>query len=117
MKDIKTFILEGKKRTFKGTVGDFATWACLCEDPKQKKDKETISPEDVQGIMDNGWFDNFDDDCKAAAKFLNDNWDKEITIVSQETPNDWEVSFELDGKEYVAVFMSYFGDMSVFNEY
>ena len=113
MKDLSQFILEGKKRIYKGTVGEFARWACLGENPKGSKDTaDVVTDEDVETIMDNGWFENFGDDCEAAAKFLNDNWDEKITIVSQETPNDWEISFTLNGKEYVAAFQTYFGDMS-----
>lgn len=111
MKNIRQFILEGKKRIDQATIGDFAKWACLGEMPDGKTGK--VEPEDCQVLIDNGWFDYFDDSGKGlkdVAKFLNDNWDKNIKITSQEMPNDWEVSFKLDGKEYAAAFITYFGD-------
>lgn len=113
MKDLKQFILEGKKHVDQATVGDFAKWACLGEMPDGKSGK--VEPEDCQGLLDNGWFNNFDDSypdkaCKAIAKFLNDNWDENIKVTSEETPNDWEVSFSLNNKTYTAAFVSYFGD-------
>ena len=113
MKDLKQFILESKKHVDQATVGDFAKWACLGEMPDGKDGK--VEPKDCQGLLDNGWFDNFDDSdpdkaCKEIAKFLNDNWDKNIKVTSQENTNDWKISFKLDGKEYIAAFMSYFDD-------
>lgn len=114
MKDIRQFILEGKNRekyVDRATVGDFAKWACFGEMPDGKPGK--VEPKDCQSLIDNGWFDYFDDSEKGlidAAKFLNDNWEKNIKVISQETPNDWEISFKLDGKEYVAAFITYFGD-------
>ena len=115
MKDIKTFILEGKKHVDTTTIGDFAKWSCLGEMPDGKEGK--VKPEDCQALLDNGWFDNFTDEnedkaLQEIAKFLNDNWDKNIKVTSKETPNDWEVSFKLDDKKYVAAFMSYFGDLN-----
>ena len=32
-----------------------------------------------------------------------------IKVKSIETPNDWEVSFKLDGQEFMAAFVDYFG--------
>lgn len=113
MKDIKTYIIEGKKHVDQSTIGDFAKWACLGEMPDGKPGK--VEPEDCEGLLDNGWFDNFDDSnpeaaCKEIAKFLNDNWNENIKVTSKETPNDWEISFEFDGQTYLACFLSYFGD-------
>lgn len=112
MKDITRFILESQKHVDTATIGDFAKWACLGEMPDGKEGE--VKPEDCQSILDNGWFDYFDDSdsnkaCKEIAKFLNDNWDEPIKVKSVETPNDWEVSFKFAGKEYVAAFTTYFG--------
>ena len=41
--------------------------------------------------------------------FQSDRFSK---VTSQETPNDWEISFTLNGEEYSAAFQTYFGDMS-----
>ena len=114
MKNLKQFIIEGKKHVDTASIGDFAKWACLGEMPDGKEGK--VKPEDCEGLLNNGWFDNFDDSdpkkaCEEIAKFLNNNWDKTIKVTSQETGNDWEISFVLDGKTYVAAFMSYFGDV------
>lgn len=113
MKDLKQFILESKKHIDQATVGDFAKWACLGEMPDGKPGK--VKPKNCQGLLDNGWFNNFDDSDpdkarKAIAKFLNDNWDENIKVTSTETSNDWEVSFSLNNKTYTAAFVSYFGD-------
>lgn len=106
MKDLKQFILEGKKHVDQATIGDFAKWACLGEFPDGKKGK--VTPDDCEGLYDNGWFDNFGDE-ESIAKFLNDNWDENIKVESVETPNDWEVSFKFKGQEYIAAFMNAFG--------
>ena len=115
MKDLKQFILEAKKHVDTATVGDFYQWACHGEMPNGKLEADKINPDECQGILDNGWFDNFDDSdsekaCKEIAEFFKKNWDKTIKVTSEETPNDWEISFKLDGKEYVAAFVTYFGD-------
>ena len=114
MKDLKQFILEGKKHVDTATVADFYQWACLNELPDGKCDKKCIKDGDVIGLLDNGWFDNFDDSdpkkaCKEIAEFFKKNWDETIKVTSQETPNDWEISFKLDGEEYSAAFVNYFG--------
>ena len=114
MKSITKFIKESKDQIVPATVGDFAKWACLGEEPDGKPGQIT-DPESCEGLLDNGWFNYFDDEhyekgCKDIMNFLNDNWDKPITITSHKTPNDWEVSFELDGKEYVAAFLNPFGE-------
>ena len=59
MKNLKEFITEGKKHIDRTTIGDFAKWACLGELPDGKDGK--VEPEDCEGLLDNGWFDNFDD--------------------------------------------------------
>lgn len=108
MKNLVDFILEGKKKHVdQATIGDFAKWACLGEMPDGKEGK--VTAEDCEGLVDNGWFDNFEDG-KEAAEFINKNWNENIKVKSQETPNDWEISFKFKGKEYSAAFMSYFGD-------
>ena len=114
MKDLKKFILESRNHIDNATIGDFAKWACLGELPDGKPGKIT-NPEDCEALLDNGWFDNFDDEnyekgCKDIMDFLNDNWDENIKITSHETPNDWEISFDFNGKTYTAAFMTYFGD-------
>ena len=115
MKDLKQFILEGKKHVDTATIGDFYQWACAGEMPDGKAEQSIINPEDCVGLLDNGWFDHFDDEntekgCKDIAEFFTKNWDKTIKVTSEETSNDWEISFKLDGKEYVAAFVTYFGD-------
>lgn len=115
MKNLKEFITEGQKHIDRATIGDFVKWACLGELPDGKDGK--VEPEDCEGLLDNGWFDNFDDSdpkkaCKEIADFLNNNWNENIKVTSKETSNDWEVSFKLNGKEYVAAFVDYFGDLS-----
>ena len=114
MKDLKQFILEGKKHVDTATVGDFYQWACYGEMPNGKLESDKINPDECQGLLDCGWFDNFDDSdpekaCKEIAEFFKKNWDKTIKVTSEETPNDWEISFKLDGKEYAAAFEIYFG--------
>ena len=115
MRDLKQFILENKQHKDTATLADFYQWACAGEMPDGKADVSIINPEDCEGLLDNGWFDNFDDSdpekaCKEIAEFFKKNWDKTIKVTSEETPNDWEISFKLDGKEYVAAFVTYFGD-------
>jgi hypothetical protein len=115
MKNLKDFILEGKKHVDTATVADFYQWACAGEMPDGKADVSIINPEDCKGLLDNGWFDNFDDSdvdkaCKEIVEFFKKNWDKTIKVISEETPNDWEVSFKLNNTEYVAAFLTYFGD-------
>ena len=48
--------------------------------------------------------------CKEIAEFFKKNWDENIKVTSQETPNDWEISFILNGEEYVFACQTYFGD-------
>ena len=115
MKNLKEFITEGQKHIDRSTIGDFAKWACLGELPDGKDGK--VEPEDCEGLLDNGWFDNFDDSdpekaCKEIAEFFKKNWDENIKVTSQETPNDWEISFTLNGEEYVFACQTYFGDRS-----
>ncbi len=115
MKSLKNFILEDKKHVDTATVADFYKWACLGELPSGKYDKTTIKPENCEGLLDNGWFDNFDDTdrkkgCKDIAEWFKKNWDRNIKVTSEPTPNDWEVWFELDGETYLAAFITYFGD-------
>ena len=109
MKDLKKFILESRNHVDNATIGDFAKWACLGELPDGKPGKIT-NPEDCEGLLDNGWFDNFDDEnyekgCKDIMNFLNDNWGENIKITSHETPNDWEISFDFNGKTYLATLL------------
>lgn len=118
MRDLRTytqFLLEGKKHVDQATIGDFAKWACLGQMPDGKSGK--VEPKDCQALLDNGWFDNFDDSnpdkaCKEIAKFLNDNWDENIKVTSKETPNDWEISFWMNDEEYVVALTTYFGDLN-----
>ena len=113
MKDLKQFILEGKKHVDTATVGDFYQWACYGEMPNGKLEADKINPEECQGLLDCGWFENFGDagpkEEKAVKDFFDKNWDETIKVTSEETPNDWEISFKLDGKEYAAAFEIYFG--------
>jgi len=115
MKNLKQFILEGKQHVDTASVADFYQWACAGEMPNGKAEQSIINPEDCEGLLDNGWFDHFDDEntekgCKDIAEFFKKNWNKQIKVVSIDMGNTWEVSFKLDGKEYSADFMSYFGD-------
>ena len=111
MKNITEYILEAKKHVDTASIGDFAKWYCLGEMPDGKEGK--VTADDVQCLIDNGWFDNFGDDqnsAKNAADFINKNWEETIKVISQETPNDWELSFEFNGETYVVGGISYFGD-------
>lgn len=113
MKDLKQYILENKKHVDTVSIGDFAKWYCLGEMPDGKDGK--VTPVDCQNLLYNGWFDNFDDSdinkaCQKIADFINQNWDKNIKVTSQETSNDWEISFEFNGTEYSVDAISYFGD-------
>ena len=118
MKDINNFvaIFESKHHVDTATVADFFQWACLYELPDGKCDASDIDKGDVIGLLDNGWFDVFGDagphEEKKVREFFKKNWDKNIKVHSDETDNDWEVWFELDGKTYSAAFLTYFGDMS-----
>ena len=84
--------------------------------PDGKCDKKRIKDGDVIGLLDNGWFDNFGDsgpkEEKEVRDFFDKNWDKNIKVTSQETPNDWEISFILNGEEYSFACQTYFGDLS-----
>ena len=111
MKSITNFILEGKKHIDQATIGDFAKWYCLGEMPDGKEGK--VTADDAQALIDNGWFNNFGDEdnsAKQAADFINKNWDENIKVTSEETSNDWELSFTFDGEEYLVAAISYFGD-------
>lgn len=111
MKNITEYILEGKKHVDTASIGDFVKWYCFGEMPEGKEVK--VIADDVQCLIDNGWFDNFGDDqnsAKKAADFINKNWEKTVKITSEETPNDWEISFEFNGETYVVGGISYFGD-------
>ena len=114
MKNLKQFILESKKHVDQATVADFYQWACAGEMPNGKADPSIINAEDIEGLIDNGWFDNFGEDTeeasKKAAEWFKQNWNENIKVTSEETPNDWEVSFKLGKEEYAAAFVSYFGD-------
>ena len=117
MKDLKQFILESKKHIDHTTVADFFQWACLNELPDGKCNKKRIKDGDIIGLLDNGWFDNFGDsgprEEQKVRDFFDKNWDENIKVTSQETPNDWEISFTLNGEEYVFACQTYFGnDMS-----
>lgn len=111
MKDIVTYINEVKKHVDVASIGDFAKWYCLGEMPDGKEGK--VTADDVQGLIDNGWFDNFGDEdnsAKQAADFINKNWEETVRVTSKQTPNDWEISFEFNGETYMAAAISYFGD-------
>ena len=111
MKNITEYILEGKKHEDTASIGDFAKWYCLGEMPDGKEGK--VTADDVQGLIDNGWFDNFGDEdnsAKQAADFINKNWEEPVKVTSEQTPNDWEISFEFNGETYMVAGISYFGD-------
>lgn len=116
MKDLNNYVkmFESQHYVDTATVSDFFQWACLGEQPDGKCDVSQVDDGDVEGLIDNGWFDLFGDDRSAENKvkqFFKKNWNKTIKVHSDETPNDFEVWFELDGKEYIAAFMTYFGDI------
>ncbi len=115
MKDLSQFILEGKKHVDPTTVGEFYQWACAGEMPDGKSENSIVNAEDIEGLIDNGWFDNFSGDtsdaAKEAAEWFKKNWNENIKVTSIETPNDWEVSFKLKGKTYVASFVDYYGSL------
>lgn len=116
MKELKQFILESQKHIDTATVADFFQWACLNELPDGKCNKKRIKDGDIIGLLDNGWFDNFGDsgprEEQKVRDFFDKNWDENIKVTSQETPNDWEISFTLNGEEYVFACQTYFGDRS-----
>lgn len=115
MKNLKEFILEGKqqKHVDTATVADFYQWYCAGEMPDGKADTSIINDEDCQGLLDNGWFDHFDDSdtkgCKDIAEWFKKNWDKQIKVTSIDIGNCWSISFELDNKTYDCDAMNYFG--------
>ena len=115
MKNLVDYILESKKHIDTATVADFYQWACAGEMPNGKADSSIINAEDIEGLIDNGWFDNFGEDTeeasKKAAEWFKQNWNENIKVTSKETPNDWEISFKLDGKEYLFACQTYFGDL------
>ena len=118
MKELKQFINEARKHVDIATVGDFYQWACGGVMPDGKAEASIIKPDECMGLFDNGWFEEFDDEdpnkgCKKIADWFKQNWDKNIKVTSEYGPNGgWEVSFKLDGKEYVCDFMTYFGDIA-----
>lgn len=111
MKSIKDYILESKKFVDQTTIGDFAKWACLAQMPDGKEGK--VEAEDCEDLLANGWFEYFDENSglQDIADFLNKNWNENIKVTSEETPNDWEISFTFDGKEYTAAYMRRYGDL------
>lgn len=115
MKDLKQFLLESKKHIDQATVADFYQWSCCGEAPTGDLNKNVINAEDIEMLIDNGWFNVFNDEdttiaAKKAADWFKKNWTENIKVESEETPNDWEVSFELNGTTYSAAFTTYFGD-------
>ena len=94
-------------------VKDFYQWACAGEMPDGKAEKDIINADDCEGLLDNGWFDNFKY-TKEIADWFKKNWEEQIKVKSDETSNDWEVSFKLGNDEFVAAFQTYFG--GEFNE-
>ena len=109
MKNLKQFILEGKKHVDPASIGDFAKWYCLGEMPDGKEGK--VDPEDCVGLIDNGWFEVFpDEDPKKVAEFINKNWDEIVRVTSIDLKNTWEISFEFNGTRYSVDAVSYFGD-------
>lgn len=48
MKNLKQFILEGKKHIDQATVADFYQWACAGEMPNGKADPSIINAEDIE---------------------------------------------------------------------
>ena len=51
MKDLKQFILEGKKHVDTATIGDFYQWACHGEMPNGKLEAEYPGPKEVAIIL------------------------------------------------------------------
>ena len=113
MKDLKQFILEGKKHVDTATIADFYQWAVIGDAPSGNYDQKFIDYKDCVNLLDKGWYEIFDGDqeesCKKIAEFFKKNWDENIKVTSQETSNNWEVSFTLNGKKYTASFETYFG--------
>lgn len=58
---LKTIYFRRQKHIDTATIEDFYQWACAGEMPNGKADVSIINPEDCEGLLDNGWFDNFDD--------------------------------------------------------
>ena len=114
MKDLKQFILEAKKHVDTATVGDFYQWACHGEMPNGKLEADKINPDECVGLFDNDWLGASNDEpkvgCKKIADWFKQNWDKTIKVTSENgSHGGWEISFKLDGKEYVCPFVIYFG--------
>ena len=114
MKDLKQFILEAQKHVDTATVGDFYQWACAGEMPNGKAEPSMINPDECVGLFDNDWLGTSNDEpkvgCKKIADWFKQNWDKTIKVTSENGAlGGWEISFKLDGKEYVAPFEIYFG--------
>lgn len=110
MKDLENYIriYEAKHHVDTAQVKDFYQWACAGEMPDGKAEKDIINADDCEGLLDNGWFDNFKD-TKEIANWFNKNWEEQIKVKSDETSNDWEISFKLGKDEFVAAFQTYFG--------
>lgn len=116
MKNLTNYVkvFESQNHIDTATVADFFQWACLGEQPDGKCEVSQVDNCDVRGLIDNGWYDIFGDDKASENKvkqFFKKNWDKTIKVHSTDTHNDCEVWFELDGKEYVASFISCFGEI------
>ena len=110
MRDLENYIriYESKHHVDTAQVKDFYQWACAGEMPDGKAEKDIINADDCEGLLDNGWFDNFED-TKEIADWFKKNWEEQIKVKSDETPNDWEVSFKLGKDKFAAAFLTYFG--------
>lgn len=106
MSDINNYIelYESQHKVDSTTVKGFYKWIS-----NGNSDKNNLDMDVLTDLYDNGWFDSFDN-VDDIVKFFKKNWDKEIDVYSDETPNDWEVSFHIGNKEYTAAFINYFGD-------
>ena len=110
MKDLENYIriYEAQHHVDTAQVKDFYQWACAGEMPDGKAEKDIINADNCEVLLDNGWFDNFKD-TKEIADWFKKNWEEQIKVMSDETSNDWEVSFKLDKDEFAAAFQTYFG--------
>lgn len=102
-------IYEAKHHVDTAQVKDFYQWACACEMPDGKAEKDIINADACEVLLDNGWFDNFKG-TKEIADWFKKNWEEQIKVKSEETDQDWEVSFKLGNDEFSAAFQTYFGD-------
>ncbi len=118
MKTIAEFINESKTEKTRTTLGGFYQWAVEGIEPDGKISAHDILADDCATLLDNGWFEYFDDnDPEQAdediAEFVKANLNAKIVVISKEEhPGQWSVSFDLNGQTYTMGSNLPFGDMN-----